>query len=97
MIQSKLNFLGRLEINIGATLVTNFRSDKVRALLAYLAIEPQQHTRRELAALLWPDISDKHARTNLRNTIHRLRQSLDEVASDISNQLLSVTRQTMPI
>jgi DNA-binding SARP family transcriptional activator len=43
-----------------------FESIKVRALLAYLAVEAKwPHRRKALAGLLWPDLPDETARTNL--------------------------------
>jgi predicted ATPase/DNA-binding SARP family transcriptional activator len=42
-------------------------------LLAYLALKRAWVGRAELASLLWPDVGDKLAYTNLRKTIFRLR------------------------
>jgi DNA-binding SARP family transcriptional activator/tetratricopeptide (TPR) repeat protein len=54
--------------------LTGFRSDKVRALLAYLAVEAHRPwTRATLADLLWPDFPEKAAQSNLRNAISNLR------------------------
>ncbi|MCB0094108.1 MAG: NACHT domain-containing protein [Caldilineaceae bacterium] len=75
--------------------MSDFYSDKVRALLAYLVLEPHEYTRAELAALLWPEIGDQSARANLRNTLHRLRQTLDAAAPGSSNSLLTVSRQSI--
>ena len=44
-------------------------------LLAYLAIAGPT-PRRELAALLWPDVDDERARANLRQRLFRLRKAL---------------------
>lgn len=51
-------------------------------LLAYLALEPHKpHRRDELAALLYPDHSEKQASVNLRQTLLRLRRAIgDETA-----------------
>lgn len=97
MSRITLNFLGRFEVNIDDLALTDFHSDKARALLAYLALEPQTHTRLELAALFWPDIADNHARTNLRNTLHRLRQTLDTAGREGTERLLNASRQTIQI
>ncbi len=48
------------------------------ALLCYLALHPQPQTRSHLAGLLWGDLSETLARTNLRLTLHKLRKSLAE-------------------
>ncbi|MCB0183117.1 MAG: hypothetical protein KDE31_02575, partial [Caldilineaceae bacterium] len=88
-------FLGTYQVSANETPVTDFHSDKTRALLAYLALEPGEHARSTLAALLWPEIGDQYARANLRNTLHRLRHALDVVAPDSSNRLLTVSRQNI--
>ncbi|MCB0099623.1 MAG: hypothetical protein KDE46_28010 [Caldilineaceae bacterium] len=93
----KFNFLGQFEIIVGSARVTHFHSDKVRALLAYLALEPKAHERAVLAALFWPEIAEKHARTNLRSAIYRLRQALDVATSGSAAQLLTVSRQSVQL
>ncbi|MBX3050310.1 MAG: hypothetical protein KF753_02480 [Caldilineaceae bacterium] len=90
-----LRFLGSFHVSAQEKPITDFRSDKVRALLAYLAVEPYKHQRTALAALLWPDIGHKYALTNLRNTLHRLRQTLDAAVPDGADALLRVDRQSI--
>ena len=59
----------------------NLRSARIRALLAYLALEPPRPHRREaLAALFWPDELDQAARQNLRQALYQLRGLLGELA-----------------
>ena len=56
-----------------------FATDKVRALLAYLAVEADRAQRREaLAALLWPGRPESAARTSLRQALYRLRCTLGD-------------------
>ncbi|MEM7345185.1 MAG: SUMF1/EgtB/PvdO family nonheme iron enzyme [Chloroflexota bacterium] len=94
----KLNLLGTFEITIDDTPVTDFRSDKVRALLTYLALEATHPLNRQtLATLLWPEMSNHQALLSLRVTLHRLRQALDTVTSASSDKLLTVTRQTIQV
>ena len=57
-----LSLLGPPEFRLDGHLITDFHSDKVRALLVYLAVEaggmrpgPVAHRRESLAGLLWPD------------------------------------------
>jgi TolB-like protein/DNA-binding SARP family transcriptional activator len=51
---------------------------KTRALLAYLALPAgRQHTRDELADLLWSDREDKQARASLRQALGDLRRDFD--------------------
>ena len=47
-----VRLLGPFEVTIDGAPVTGFAYAKVRALLAYLAVEPRQHTRAALATLL---------------------------------------------
>ena len=50
--------------------IAGFESNKVRALLAYLAIETDRpHSRDELVGLLWPEQPDATARANLRQAL----------------------------
>ena len=86
--QLRIFLLGTFQITLESEPVTGFESDKARALLAYLAIEADRPHRREvLAGLLWPDTSEKTARTNLRSALANLRQTLAP--------FLLVTRQTI--
>src|SRR5262245_30586790 len=50
---------------------------KVQALLAYLALPPgRAHARDQLAALLWGDLGEAGARSNLRQALFALRRAL---------------------
>lgn len=61
-----------------------FRSDSERALLAYLLIERNQpHRRESLGAIFWPDVAEKHARNNLRVSLHRMRQAIEEKEQEV--------------
>lgn len=58
-----------------------FRSDKVRALLAYLVVEANRpHRRERLATLLWGDYPERAARASLRQALANLRQVLAPLA-----------------
>ncbi|MEM7030421.1 MAG: BTAD domain-containing putative transcriptional regulator [Chloroflexota bacterium] len=96
MAELKLTFLGSFSVSVDEKPLTNFATDKVRALLAYVALEAgQAHNRSALAGLLWPDIAEKNARDNIRLTLHRLRQALDKASPNLSDHLLTITRQTV--
>ena len=49
---------------------------KAIALLAYLALARQPHSRDALAALLWPDYDQSHAYAALRRTLSALNKAL---------------------
>jgi DNA-binding SARP family transcriptional activator len=71
--------LGTFQVSLNGSLVVSFESDKERALLAYLALEPDRPHRREmLAGLLWPDFSERAARTNLRHALANLRRAIGD-------------------
>ena len=56
---------------------------KGRALLAYLAMQPEHFARREdLANLLWGDQVDEYARHNLRQCLAILRDEFASIAPD---------------
>ncbi len=52
------------------------RRRKALALLAYLALTGQSHSRDVLATLFWPNSDEVHAHMNLRNCLAELRRGL---------------------
>ena len=71
-----------------------FDSDKVRALLAYLAAEVERpHRRESLAGLLWPEMPERSARGNLRTALANLRQVIGDREALPAH--LEITRQTL--
>jgi DNA-binding SARP family transcriptional activator len=58
----------------GGQPVTGFASAKVQALLFYLAVTARAHTREALVGLLWGDMPEADARTNLRQALSNLRK-----------------------
>ena len=73
-----LRLLGPPEVSLRG-LSLRFGIKKQLALLCYLAAEDgRRHQRRELAELLWPRSDERHARTDLRSVLSRLRQSLED-------------------
>jgi DNA-binding SARP family transcriptional activator len=84
MAHLALFLLGRFQVELDEEPVVAFESDKVRALLAYLAVEADRpHRREKLAGLLWPDRLEQDARRNLRYALSNLRAVIgDHAASD---------------
>ena len=87
-----ISTLGVLQIAIENIPLTGFLSNKVRALLIYLAVEPSRpFPREQLSGLLWPNQSETKARANLRRALANLRQIID----DKNNHFLQINRQTI--
>jgi DNA-binding SARP family transcriptional activator len=74
-----LSLLGGFKVTLDGKPVTAFGADKVRAILAYLALESQRPQRRAtLAATFWPELPQERAAHNLRQSLLRLRRALHE-------------------
>jgi DNA-binding SARP family transcriptional activator/tetratricopeptide (TPR) repeat protein len=56
-------------------------SKRAWGLLAWLALNPGEHQRSEVAAAFWPDVLDQSARASLRTAIWAIRQGLGDPAS----------------
>ncbi len=79
MARWSLRMLGPLLLEGDGAPLAGFRSDKVRALLAYLAMHVDRPwSRATLADLLWPDQSESTARGNLRNALSNLRHVIGD-------------------
>ena len=71
--------LGPFKAELNSDRLSGFRSDKVRALLSYLAVEAHRPWGRTiLAGLLWPDFPDQAALNNLRNALSNLRRVIGD-------------------
>ena len=78
-----IRLLGPFEVTIDGAPITSFAYAKVRALLAYLAVERQHpHPRAQLATLLWPDQSERTARASLSQALTTLRTALDDKGAE---------------
>lgn len=77
MAELKIHLLGGLQISRADQAITDFISNKVPALLAYLAVTRRAHTRDKLAALLWGEMTDADAKNNLRQALTNLRKNFE--------------------
>lgn len=85
MTRLEIKLLGTFQATLDGEALTGFRSDKARALLAYLAVENTRPHRREwLATLLWGDFNDRAARRSLSSALANLRQLLSPLGAAIS-------------
>src|SRR5262245_1088704 len=79
MARLSLSLLGAVQLSLDRAAVTTFDSDKVRALLIYLAVEAQQpHRRERLVGLLWPESAEGAARRSLNQALYNLRQAIGD-------------------
>jgi WD40 repeat protein/DNA-binding SARP family transcriptional activator len=89
-----VRLLGPFQVTLDGEPLTGFRSDKVRALLAYLCTERAgPHRREKLAGMLWPDWPESSARANLRRALADLRSLISD--RDATPPFLSITPQTI--
>ena len=94
MAHLSLSLLGSFQVTLDGGHLSGFKSNKARALLAYLAVEADRPHRREaLAGLLWPDWPDRDALGNLRYTLSNLRSVIFDQQAEIP--FLHVTRDTL--
>ena len=79
MTHLAIRLLGSFTVMVDGQPATKFDSNKVRALLAYLAVESDRPHRREtLAGMLWPEAPDRSAFNNLRYSLSDLRQTIGD-------------------
>ena len=94
MTHLTISLLGPLQVILDGETVTAFESDKVRALLACLAVASDHPPRREtLAGLYWPERPERSARHNLSQALSNLRSAIGD--RDATPPFLLVTRQTV--
>lgn len=85
MPELSVRLFGSFQVNLDGQPKRNFRTNKVKALLAFLITEqafsdwPVEHQRRDLLALLWPELPDLNARRNLRQVIYHLKRAIPQV------------------
>jgi len=94
MASLSLGVLGSLQVLIDDTPVTVLESDKVCALLVYLAVEADRpHRRGSLVGLLWADYPEQVARHNLRQALFNLRLAIGDRTA--SPPYLLISRDTI--
>jgi predicted ATPase/DNA-binding SARP family transcriptional activator len=91
MARLSLSLLGSLRIALDGQLASGFAYNKARALLAYLAVKADRpHQRDALVGLLWPELSDTAARSNLRQALANLREAIGDASA--TPPFLHITR-----
>lgn len=101
MVRIRLKLLGGVRVAHADGAEISVRARKGQALLAYLALNQDQHTTREqLATLLWGDRFDEQARHSLRQSILALRKALaDENASILhsTGEFLAISNKAVEV
>ena len=94
MARLSIELFGPFQVTLDGEPVIGLRTDKVRALLAYLAVEAQSPQRREkLAGLLWQEWTESSARANLRQALANLRRAIGD--HEAMPPFLHITRKTI--
>jgi DNA-binding SARP family transcriptional activator len=91
MPELHIHVLGDFRLSYADEPVGDINSSRMQALLAYLVLHrdaPQP--RQALAFQLWPDSTEAQARTNLRQLVHGLRQTLPD-----ADQFVHADAQTL--
>ena len=89
MTQLFIYLLGTLRIERNGASI-NLDTRKASALIAYLAIAKQRQSRDTLAALLWPEFDQTHARATLRRTLSTLNKALGGDYLEISREYINL-------
>jgi DNA-binding SARP family transcriptional activator len=91
-----LSLLGspRIELD-GKPIAVDTR--KAVALLAYLAITHQPHSREALAALLWPEYDQSHAFAALRRTLSALNKASGGASLEIERETIGLAEDVVTI
>lgn len=88
----RVRLLGECRIGTGASEVA-LQYRKGWAVLAFLAVERgRRHPRTRLAALLWPDLDERAALTNLRQVLCNLNRTM---AAVVGEGVLQVDRDSV--
>ena len=92
MPELALYFLGAPRIKLNSETVS-LSYHKAVALLAYLGVTGQPHTRQALAALLWPDDDPAAARAGVRRMLWVLNKSLGSGWLEVDQQTVMLPPQ----
>lgn len=94
MLRLELSLLGPQVVALSGVPAEGFAVQKARALLYYLAIETgQAHPRESLVGLLWPEMPETAARSNLRQALANLREAIGDEQPGLS--FLAIRRDSL--
>jgi DNA-binding SARP family transcriptional activator/predicted ATPase len=93
----RIQLLGGLRLIYRDNAVTTVNTNRLQALLAYLALHTGMlQSREHIAFLFWPDSTETQARTNLRQLLHHLRSALPEGAQFIETDSQTILWRATP-
>ena len=92
-----LKVLGPFQASLGDEPLTDFRTNKVQALLIYLATEQAPQSREWLMELLWPGLPARSARVNLRQILYQMRKAIPEVSAPASGVKKAGSEDAVPL
>lgn len=89
-IRCRIELFGGVKIIRGGETCDKFRTNKVRHLLAYLALHPShKETRERLHELFWPELEPDRKRSNLNTTVSSLRKMLEPTGTPKDSLLIT--------
>ena len=89
-----ISLLGYYAAQVNGQPLPESRTKKIEALLTYLVVESEYtHRREKLMGLLFPEMPDDTASTNLRQTLTRLRRVIQD--GDASPPFLAISRESI--
>ena len=92
MSRLALYFLGAPRLELDGEVIS-LSHHKAVALLAYLGVTRQQHTRQALAALLWPDYNSARALGEVRRMIWVINKNLGQGWLKVDRQTVTLPPQ----
>jgi DNA-binding SARP family transcriptional activator len=86
----KVRLLGGVEISLDGRRLRAFNALRLQRFLTLIALRSDLEHRSRLAFELWPDSSERQARTNLRKLIHDFRHALPDTEEfvEIDNEIV---------
>ena len=89
-----IHLFGGFQLTYNGNPLTTIAQTRQQSLLAYLLLHRQKpQSRQHLAFLFWPDSSEVQAQSNLRKSLHRLRQALLEADQFLGSDATTVRWQ----
>lgn len=75
----RVKMFGGFALSVDGSPIATVNSPRLQSLLALLILNRKAPlSRRQIAAIFWPEVSEAHARNNLRQSIHHLREALPD-------------------